>query len=100
MVVMLVAGFMCCVEHEVPSGFSLKVEDGNNLSSNSFMNMMERQCIVLLVELGMRHHGAVNDCLVVSKDVTFVLSDWDTEVAQSQVQINDLVHASVSGNDL
>ena len=49
-----------------------KVKDGNNLSSNSPVNTMEGQCIVLLVELGMRHHGAIHDSLVVSKDITLV----------------------------
>ena len=60
--------------------------------------MMEGLCIVLLVEPSMRHHGAVDNGLVVSQDVALV-PDQDTKVVKIQVQVNNLVHASASGNE-
>ena len=43
---------------------SWKVEGGDKFSGNDLANMMEGQCIVPLVELGMRHHGAAKKVLL------------------------------------
>jgi hypothetical protein len=44
----------------------------NELGSNGFANMMEGQCIMMLVQLCMRDSQTVDDHLVVTKDVALV----------------------------
>jgi hypothetical protein len=51
----------------------------NEFGSNGFMNTMEGQCIMTLVQLCMRDSQTVHDCLVVTKDAALV-SDRDTKV--------------------
>lgn len=76
-----------------------KVVNGGKLCCNHLMNMMKGQCIVALMQLGMRNGRTVNHRLIVTKDVTLV-PNWYTKVAKSGAKIDDLINTNVCSNEL
>jgi len=68
-------------------------------TSYGLTNAVKRQSIVALVELGVWNRRAVHNRLVVSKHVRFLVNR-DTQILQSVSEINGLIHANTSSDEL
>jgi len=68
-------------------------------SCNGFTTSVKRQSIVAFEELGVWNHRTIHHQLVVSKHVHFLV-DWDTQILQGVPEINRLIHADASSNEL
>ena len=70
---------------------TLNMVEYKDASRDGFLDMVERQIIVLLVEFGMWDGGAIHNGLVISKHVGLP-PDRNTKVAQSGLEVDGLVH--------
>lgn len=73
--------------------------ENNMLGSCSFSGLVERQRAVVPVWLGMRLRGAVNDRLVVTKQVAIV-SSRSAKASKSSLQVSSLIDSSACCNEL
>ena len=73
------------------------VREYNVSSSDGFTDKMKREHIVSFVQLRMELDAAVDNRLVITKDVT-LLVQWNTQIAERCTQIHDLFNTSTHGD--
>jgi len=81
------------------SFIAINMIKSNDGSCNGFTHTVKRQSIVTLVELGMWNGRTIHNQLVISKHVGF-LADRNIQISQSIPEIDGLIYANVSIDEL
>ena len=73
--------------------------EGNASLVNCFMDKVEGEHVVLLLQLGLKLHCNLNHRFIVAKNAE-LLADWNTQVSEGSSQVTDLLNTGTSSQHL